>query len=135
MEQGKISVPLPTPRFGTKKEDEKINFCKLLKKCIKKHSKSLNTKNKKFENETFPYKGINKKRSLHLPLVKINISCVRKDSQDKNKFSNFLKKKFYLRNDFDENHTQEFLNDKEIAFEEVILSDEIIEQSQKSLTK
>ena len=122
MEQRKISVLPPTPRFGTKINDEKINFCKLLKKSIKKCSKSLKIKNEKLENEPIVSKGIDKKRSLDLPYVRIH-------SEDKNNFSILLKKKFQLRNDFDENHTQEFLNDKEIAFEEVILSDEINEQN------
>ena len=122
MEKGIKSQILPTPRFGAKIKDKKVNFGKLLKKTIKRYNKSLNIKNNKSKNEPIVSKGMHKKRSLKLPFVKIH-------SQEKDNFSNFLQKKFELRNDFDESHTQEFLNEKEIVFEKLILNDKIIEHN------
>ena len=121
MEQRKVIANTTTPRFGTDKKDKKIDFGKLLKKNIKKLSKSLSIKKRRHRKKKNDSIKIKKKRHINSPSPK-------KPSLDINNFSNLLKKKFHIRDDFDESHTQEILHEKEIAFEKPILSDETFEQ-------
>ena len=105
-----------TPRFNSgenkeKRLDDLESFAKLLMECYEKRAaKTPDLKPKKLDSPKKP----NKKFSDFTRIKKQKRNYV---SQDKDKYASLLLKRFILRNDFDEEHVDEFLLSKEQAFE------------------
>ena len=115
-----------TPRFNFENENEtKLNlsdssFYSLLMKSYDKQTELFKLEAKR-RYSTFSH--INKKNK--------NISHSKKKrrhevSEPKGKFATFLVKRFKLRNDYDKQHTDEFLLSKEQAFEFPSRDDDVI---------
>ena len=104
-----------TPRFGIKISETKSSDETYKKKLAKteKYSKYPNPKRSKSKNKS----SAKKKTKNKFPKEK--------DLNSKNCCKEFLQKKFKLRNDFDHEHSESFLWDKEIALENVELTDKI----------
>ena len=112
----------PTPRFGNINNKMKLSnddtvIKQLLKTEKKKHPKYPEIQNRE--------KSKSKNKSPRKE--KKSKSSKIKDLNSEEICEEFLRKKFKLRNDFDHEHTENFLFDKEIAMENVELSDEIFE--------
>ena len=102
---------LITPRFGILTNEMISNDDTCIKRLINTEKK----KHFKYPEIQTPKKG------------KKNKSPKIKDLNSEKCCKGFLKKKFKLKNDFDHEHTENFLIDKDIALENVELSDNIFE--------
>ena len=105
-----------TPRFNSG-ENNKVetnnlsSFSSLLMEChLKDVSLTPQLKPKRFKPPKKP-----KKKSTDLVVIKRRYK--NKESEPKDQYASFLLKRFKLRNDFDEEHSDEFLLSKEQAFE------------------
>ena len=112
-----------TPRFGIQASTIKLSdnidsgYIKQLLKTEKKCSKYTETQN--YEKSKSKNKNPRKEKK--------NKSIKIKDLNSEEFCEEFLNKKFTLSNDFDHEHAENFLMDKEVAMENVELSDEIFE--------
>ena len=122
---------VPTPHFGIS-IDNKYSVEGLLEKRISKSSKNFPEYVKSLENSKKKSKSKSKEKSKKKSKERSNKK--HKSSKDKktkitslslpieqkyeNTFDIFLKKKLQLRNDFDQNHSEKFLSEKELAFQE-----------------
>ena len=130
-----------TPRFGIIK-DNKISSEGLLGKNISKYTKDVlqyvNNKEKRQDKENEKSKSKkkiknkskekNKSKTKEKSKTKHDSSKSKKkitysislpiEQKYENPFDNFLRKRIKLRDDFDKNHSENFLNEKESAFQE-----------------
>ena len=112
---------LITPRFGILINEMISNDDTCIKRLINTEKK----KHFKYPEIQSPKKSKSKNKSPKKG--KKNKSPKIKDLNSEKCCKGFLKKKFKLKNDFDHEHTENFLIDKDIALENVELSDNIFE--------
>ena len=113
--------PSPTPRFGILNNEMKLTDDTYIKKLINTEKKKC-TKHSEIQNDK---KSKSKKKSPKNG--KKNKSSKIKALNLEKCFEEFLKKKFKLRNDFDYEHTESFLLEKDNAMKNVELTDKIFE--------
>ena len=108
---------ITTPRFGIHNDKIKINDDKNIKQLLKLENNYKSSETKKREKSKSKNKSPKKEKKEKVSKIK--------DLSSKEFCEEFLKKKFKLRNDFDHDHTEIFLLDKENAMENIELTDEI----------
>ena len=108
---------IPTPRFGTLSiisKSRDVTYIKQLANTEKKKC-TMNSEFQKLEKSKSKKKSTKKEKK--------NNSSKIKDLSSKLCFKELLNKKFKLRNDFDYEHTVNFLSDKDIALKNIELND------------
>ena len=120
-----------TPRFG---EENKTDFFSLLKQTIKNQKTHKNKIQKKSKNKEEGHsklddskqnkneKNNNSKEKNDLP----KSPHINKDLAIERWFCDFPKKRLILRNDFDHEHSEIFLQEKEKAFEKLNFNDDLL---------
>ena len=120
--------PKVTPRFG---QTYKTDFYTLLKETLKKRkqkkSKSKNkNKNKKTQYSELDTPKDKKSSNSHNELDLIKQPQIKRELAIERWFCDYPKKKFELRNDFDQDHSKIFLQEKEKAFEKLNFNDDLL---------
>ena len=111
----------PTPRFGKLIDVMKLSDNTYIKQLLKTEKKIQSNCSEIRSHEKPKSKNKNSMKE------KKNKSSKTKDLNSAECCEKFMKKKFKLRNDFDHEHAENFLFDKEIAMENVELNDNIFE--------
>ena len=117
-----------TPKFNSGNEKDSginspiLSFYSLLMKSYEKKTELLLKREVKRHLSAFTKS--NKKKKNFSPVKKRTRNDV---SEPKGQFAKFLVKRFQLRNDYDRQHSEEFLVSKEQAFEFPSKDDDIID--------
>ena len=114
-------IPETTPRFGLPK---KTDFLKLLKKELKKQKQ--NRKYKKGSNSSLNNSKITKNSNLDENLNLKKTSHDERELAIERWFCDYPDKRFKLRNDYDQDHSKKFLQEKEKAFEKLDFCDDLL---------
>ena len=127
----------PTPRFGYSKNNKTLADGSLGKrssksskdfsqyaKSFEKNQKKSKSKSKEKSKRKSKEKSKNKDKSSKDKKNKITSLSLPIEQQYENPLYIFLKKKIQLRNDFDQSHTEKFLSEKELAFQEFEMTED-----------
>ena len=122
--------PKVTPRFG---QTSKTDFYTLLKETLKKRKQKKNKSKSKRKNKQkkIQYSELNTQKDIknsnsHKELDLINQPQIKRELAIERWFCDYPKKKFELRNDFDQDHSKIFLQEKEKAFEKLNFNDDLL---------
>ena len=126
----------PTPSFGNY-EESKTLFEEVLKKITKsaddvsqyvknkeKHKNHKKRKSQSKEKKKSKEKSKSRRKSSKPKNKKISGRTAPVNQNYENPFDIFLQKKIKLRNDFDQNNSEFFLSEKEIAFQKFQLDED-----------
>ena len=96
---------------------------------LKKNEEHKNIKKEKKQNkEKTKHKNKEKSKSRHKSskskTKKVSGISLSINQKYENPLDNFIKKKLKLRNDFDQNHSEKFLSEKELAFQQFQMNED-----------
>ena len=110
----------PTPRFG---QPSQTDFSTLLKEEIQKHNSNI--KSDKIDHSKLDDPKFEKNLNLHEKLNSSKSANINRELIER-WFCDYPDKRLVLRNDYDQEHSKKFLQEKEKAFEKLDLCDDLL---------